>query len=191
MRPTATTLRALLVGAPLLLTACDSGSNGGTPRTAVVTAVQIDDGPLVDVNGAQWDGAGAGGPEIYFRLFYADEDYVGDPGSDVLNPRDDEFVINVSNPDQAWYDDVRTSDFPLVWDVDGGFEVRDLREDYRVVLFDYDPTTSDDVMISTRTFSFDEEAPGQTDGREDTITLEGEGADENEVQVRLRVVYED
>jgi hypothetical protein len=46
-------------------------------------------------------------------------------------------------------------------------------------------------MISTRTFSFDEEAPGQTDGREDTITLEGEGVDENEVQVRLRVVYED
>ena len=188
MRPTATTLRALLLGAPILLTACDSGSNGGTPRRAIVTAVQIDDGPLVDVNGNDWDGDLGGGPEMYFRLLYADD---SDTSAGVLNPRDDEFVVNVSNPDQAWYDDVRTSDFPLVWDVDGGFEVRDLREDYRVVLFDYDPTTSDDVMISTRTFSFDEEAPSQTDGREDTITLEGEGVDENEVQVRLRVVYED
>lgn len=182
---------ALLAGASLLLTACDSDNNDSPPRRAVVTAVQVDDGPLLDVNGAQWDGNLGGGPEIYFRLFYADEDFIVDPGADVLNPRDDRFVVNVANPDQPWYDDVRTGDFPLVWDVDGGFEVRDFREEYRVVLFNHDPLGGDDAMISTRTFFFDEEAPDRADGREDTITLEGEGADENQVQVRLRVVYED
>ena len=185
MRPFAT---ALLLGAPLLLTACDTADTDGPPRRAVVTAVQVDDGPLLAANGEQWDGTGGGGPEIYFRLLYADD---ANTSAGVLNPVDDPFVVNVSNPDQPWYDDVRTADFPLVWDVDGGFEVRDFQETYRVVLVDSDPTTADDVMISTRTFSFDEEAPARADGREDTITLEGQGADENRVQVRLRVVYED
>lgn len=178
-----------LLAAPFLLTACDS-STGGTPRRAVVTAVQVDDGPLLAVDGSQWDGSGGGGPEIYFRLYYDGDDIVANPGDDVLNPRDDRFVVNVSNPDQPWYDDIQSADFPLVWDIDGGFEVRDLRQGYRVALFDYDPTTSDDAMISTRAFTFDEEAPTETDGREDTIVLEGVGADQNLVQVRLRLRYE-
>ena len=186
-----TPLRALaLVAAPLLLAACDSASTGGAPRRAVITAVQVDDAPLVAANGNSWDGSGGGGPEIYFRLFYADTDFLSRPGDDVLNPRDDGYVVNTFNPNQAWVDDVRASDFPLVWDVDGGFEVRNLRDEYRVVLYDYDPTTEDDAMISTRTFTFAEQAPDRADGREDTIVLEGIGADENQVQVRLRVRYE-
>lgn len=178
-----------LLAAPLLLTACDS-STGGAPRRAVVTAVQIDDGPLLAVDGSQWDGTGGGGPEIYFRLYYDGDDIVANPGDDVLNPRDDRFVVNVSNPDQPWYDDIRSTDFPLIWDIDGGFEVRDLRQGYRVALFDHDPIGGDDAMISTRAFTFDEEAPTETDGREDTIVLEGAGSDQNLVQVRLRIVYE-
>ena len=171
------------------LAACDSNTDR-PPRRAIVTAVQIDDGPLRDVNGNAWDGAGGGGPEIYFRLFYADTDFRTRPGDDVLNPRDDRFVVNTLDPAQPWVNDTEGIDFPLVWTVDGGFEVRDFQESYRVVLYDYDPTNEDDPMISTRTFTFAEAAPDIADGREDTIVLDGVGADETLVRVRLRVVYE-
>ena len=179
---------ATLLAASLLLASCDS--QDGPPRRAVLTAVQIDDAPLLDVNRDRWDGAGGGGPEIYFRLFYADEDFIRDPGRDLLNPRDDRFVANAFDPETPWYDDVAPTDFPLIWDVQGGFELRDLDEPFRLVLFDYDPTTQDDPMISTRVFTFAEAAPDRTDGRDDTVVLEGEGADRDRILVRLRVRYE-
>ncbi len=176
----------LLLALPLLLTACDSG-RGRAPRRAVLTAVQIDDAPLRAANGNDWDGAGGGGPEIYFRLLLAGD---APTSAGVLNPRDDQFVVNTRTPGQAWVDDVRGSDFPLVWSVESGFEIRDLTEEYQVAIIDYDPTTEDDVMISTRPFRFSEQAPEVTDGREDTIVLEGVGADAARVRVRLRVRYE-
>ncbi|HEX8299978.1 MAG TPA: hypothetical protein VF594_12520 [Rubricoccaceae bacterium] len=182
-----TRLSHLVLLAPLALTACDTNSDG-PPRRAIVTAVQIDDAPLSDpANGDSWDGAGGGGPEVYFRLLYADESPTS-PG--VLNPRDDAFVVNTFTPGQPWVDDVNGANFPLVWTVDGGFEVRGLDDEYRVVLYDYDPIGGDDVMILTRTFTFAEAAPDIADGREDTIVLDGVGADESLVRVRLRVVYE-
>ncbi len=176
----------LLLALPLLLTACDSG-RGDVPRRAVITAVQIDDAPLRAANGNEWDGAGGGGPDVYFRLLLAGD---APTSAGVLNPRDDAFVVNTFRPEQGWYDDVRGSSFPLVWSVEGGFEVRSLTEEYEIVLVDYDPTTEDDVMISTRPFRFAEQAPEVTDGREDTIILDGVGADAGRVRVRLRVVYE-
>ena len=178
--------RLLLLALPLLLTACDSGRDR-PPRRAVVTAVQIDDAPLRAANGNDWDGAGGGGPEVYFRLLFAGD---APTSAGVLNPRDDAFVLNLTTPGQAWVDDVRGSDFPLVWAVDGGFEIRNLTDEYQIALVDYDPTTEDDVMISTRPFRFSDEAPEVADGREDTLVLEGVGADAARVRVRLRVVYE-
>ena len=175
----------LLLALPLVLTACDSGRDG-PPRRAVITAVQIDDAPLRAANGNEWDGAGGGGPEVYFRLLLAGD---APTSAGVLNPRDDQFVVNTRTPGQAWVDDVRGSDFPLVWTIDGGFEIRNLNDEYQIALVDYDPTTEDDVMISTRTFRLSEGAPEVTDGREDTIVLDGVGADATRVQVRLRVVY--
>ncbi len=179
-----------LVAAPLLLTACDTANPDRAPRRAVITAVQIDDAPLRAPDDSQWDGSGGGGPEVYFRLFFADTDETTRPGDDVLNPRDDTFVLNQTQPGQPWVDDVEGADFPLVWAVDGGFEVRNLADRFKVVLYDYDPTTSDDRMIGTRTFTFAEQAPDIADSREDTIILDGTGADQNLVRVRLRVRYE-
>ena len=184
--------RLALLASPLLLAACDTAGTDRAPRRAIVTAVQVDDAPLREVaTGNEWDGAGGGGPEVYFRLFFADEDYQTNPDRDVLNPRDDLFVVNRSTPGTPYYENVFGSLFPLVWSVDGGFEVRGLQDEYRVVLYDYDPTTDDDPMISTRTFTFSEQAPEFVDGAEDTIVLDGVGADEDRVRVRLRVVYED
>lgn len=176
----------LLLALPLLLTACDSG-RGNAPRRAILTAVQIDDAPLRAANGNEWDGGGGGGPEIYFRLLRAGD---APTSGGVLNPRDDQFVVNTQMPGQAWVDDVRGSDFPLVWEVESGFEVRNLNDAYEIALVDYDPTTEDDVMISTRPFRFSEEAPDVADGREDTLILDGVGADAARVRVRLRVRYE-
>ena len=178
--------RLLLLALPLLLTACDSGRDQ-PPRRAVLTAVQIDDAPLRAANGNEWDGAGGGGPEVYFRLLLAGD---APTSAGVLNPRDDAFVLNQITPGQAWVDDVSGSDFPLVWSVEGGFEIRNLNDEYQIAVIDYDPTTEDDVMISTRRFRFSEQAPEVTDGREDIIVLEGVGADAARVRVRLRVVYE-
>ncbi len=175
----------LLVAAPLLLSACDT-TRDRPPRRAIVTAVQIDDAPLRDpASGSEWDGAGGGGPEVYFRLLYADESTTS---RGALNPRDDRFVLNQRTPGQPWVDDTRGSDFPLVWAVDGGFEVRDLRDSFRVALYDYDPTTEDDLMGVTQAFTFADGAPDIADGREDTIILDG--TDQSLVRVRLRVRYE-
>lgn len=187
---TATAMRRsllLLVAAPLLITACDTNRDRA-PRRAIVTAVQIDDAPLRDpANGAEWDGATGGGPEVYFRLLYADQN---ETSRGALNPRDDGFVRNQLTPGQAWVDDVDGADFPLVWTVDGGFEVRDLRDEFRVALYDYDPVGGDDLMGETGTFTFGDEAPAIADGREDTVVLDGVGLGGEQVRVRLRVRYE-
>ena len=176
-----------LVAAPLLLTACDTNQDRA-PRRAIITAVQIDDAPLRDAaNGNEWDGAAGGGPEVYFRLLNADESATS-PGT--LNPRDDSFVLNQTTPGQAWVDDVSGVDFPLVWAVDGGFEVRNLRDAFRVALYDYDPLDSDDLMGETEVFTFADDAPAIADGREDTIVLDGVGLGGDQVRVRLRVRYE-
>lgn len=190
MRPFATARwSSLVLVAVLAVAGCDSAGDG-PPTRAVITSVQIDDGPLRDDDGNLWDGTAGGGPDVYFRLFFADEDFIGEPGRDLLNPRDDAFVVNVATPGVPYVDDVSGNDFPLIWDVDGGFEVRGLDEPYRIVLYDYDPTTEDDPMISTRTFTLDEAAPDRVDGRTETIVLDGEGSARDRVLVRLRVRYE-
>lgn len=177
----------LLVAAPLLLTACDTNRDR-PPRRAIITAVQVDDAPLFDpANGNEWDGSGGGGPEVYFRLLYADQNQTS---RGVLNPRDDRFVLNQRTPGQPWVDDVRGSDFPLVWAVEGGFEVRNLSDSFRITLYDYDPTTEDDFMGGTEAFTFGDEAPAIADGRDDTIVLYGAGASSDRILVRLRVRYE-
>ena len=182
-------LLGLVLASALLFPACDTAQ--GPPRRAVITSVQIDDAPLRTDTGGTWDdGTFGGGPEVYFRLFYADEDFLADPGRDLLNPRDDARVQNATTPGQPWVDDVGDRSFPLIWDIDGGFEIRDFNESYRIVLYDYDPGNSDDPMISTRPFTLAEAAPDQTDGRTDTIVLEGEGTARDRVLVRIRIRYE-
>ncbi len=139
--------------------------------------------------GGGWDGSSGGGPEIYFRLFFADTDWRNRPNDDLLNPRDDPFAVATASA-SAWYENVVGASFPLVWAVDGGFELN-LRDAYRVTLFDYDPTTSDDAMASAEPFVLSDYAPEFVTGREQTIVLRGEGADRDVVQVRLRLVFED
>lgn len=179
---------ALLVLAGAL-SACDTNRDV-VPRRAIVTAIQVDDAPLVEPGtGNAWDGSGGGGPEVYFRLFFADEDYVANPGNDLLNPRDDDFAVPTGSP-SAWYEDVQGVDFPLVWAIGGGYEL-DLRDAYRVALFDYDPFDSDDPTIATEEVVLGDFAPEFVDGREQVIVLRGVGADRDLVQVRLRVVFED
>ena len=188
MRPFAT-LSRLAFAVVLVASGCDTVGEG-PPLRAVVTSVQVDDAPLRDDDGNLWDGSVGGGPDVYFRLFFADEDFLAEPGRDLLNPRDDAFVVNTAAPGVPHVDNTGDRSFPLIWDIDGGFEVRGFDEPYRIVLYDYDPTTEDDPMISTRTFTFAEAAPERVDGRTETIVLDGEGAARERVLVRLRVRYE-
>jgi hypothetical protein len=177
---------SLVLAAVTFLGACDT--IGTVPTRAVLLGVQVDDAPFRQANGDLWDGSLGGGPEIYFRLFDADVDYLAFPNDDRLNPRDDGFVLS-RNGTEPWVEDANINTLPFVWDIDAGFELRDLRREYRIVLYDYDPFDSDDPMISTEVFALEDFAPDRTDGRVDTIVLEGEGADRNAVQIRLRVRY--
>ncbi len=180
----------LLLGS-LTLVACDTIAGGGVPRRAFLTVVQIDDAPLSN-GGDGWDGSLGGGPDLYFRVYPADFNDGQCLGGDVLNPRDDDFVVSRFS-DQPWVDDVDGVDFPLVWDVDPagrGFEFPDLRLEYRIAVCDYDPLDSDEAVAQTEAFSFGAFAPDRADGRDDVIVLGGRrgGAD---TSVRLRVVYGD
>lgn len=183
---------ALLLGllsSSLVVSGCDTLS-GGPARSAEILAVQIDDAPLRKADGGTWDGSLGGGPEIYFRLFDTSVDFAAYPNDDILNPRDDAFVLARASS-QPFYEDVQAQDFSLFWDIDQGFEIRDLRRELRIALFDYDPLDSDDPMIETEAFTLADFAPDRADGSVDTIVLEGIGADRNVVQVRLRVRYRD
>lgn len=183
-------LRHVLVSVPLLTVAACDVTTGGPPESAFLTVVQVDDAPLSDA-GAGWDGGSGGGPEIYFRIYEASAAIDQCPATDVLSARDDADIVVARFSDSPWYEDVDGGDFPLVWDVDPvgrGFEFRDLNRLYRVVLCDYDPTTGDEDMIETESFTFGEFAPEEADGFEDSIVLSGiDGG--SEVAVRLRLVY--
>jgi hypothetical protein len=183
---------ALALAAALTLTACDSQADR-PPSRAFLVGVQIEDAPLFDVNGDRWDGGVfPSGPDIYFRVYFADQDFAGaDFNNDLLNARDDASFVIPQGSVEPWFSDVEGIDFPLVWAVDGGFELRRLSDELRIVVTDYDPTSGDDVMIATEPFTLGEFAPALADGREDTILLRGVGAFEDEVAVRLRVVYDD
>lgn len=176
------------------VSACDSGDTNGPPRTARITKVTILDAPLVDPDGAGWDG-GSDGPEIYFRLFDDNIDYIQDPDRDRLNPRDDGSVDAVSSSD-AWYDNVNAGSFPLVWDVDPGYTVRDLTDPLYIALYDRDGIGGggDDPMAETSVFRLSTSAPSIVDDQPDVITLtSGLDRDGNptNINVRITVVYED
>lgn len=182
----------LVLFASLVAAGCDSGSQG-PPRSARILEVAVTDAPLVDPsNGQDWDGDIGGGPEVYFRLFDADVDVVADPGADRLNPRDDAEVFAVDSA-EPWYEDVRDSTFPLFWDVEPGYVVRDLEDELVVALFDYDPFGDDDPMAVSEVFRMGDVAPSQVDGRVDTITLRGVDLDgrDADVGVRLTVLFDD
>lgn len=185
----------LLLAAVLTLAACDTNGDG-VPRTAVITRIVVEEAPLSDPNGDGWDGGSnplADGPEVYFRLFDAFVDYQLDPGADRLNPRDDVDVFALGS-DQPWYEAVDERDFPLLWDVDPGYIVRDLGSPLYVALFDYDPTTGDDPMGETEVFTLFDLAPARVTGRAETIRLGGfdrTGAATGEVSVRITVEFFD
>lgn len=168
-------MRALSLSALLLLAVagCDTATDG-PPRSAEILRVVVDDAPLADVAGQGWDGDNplSDGPEIYFRLFDDFVDYVSQPGSDRLNPRDDGavFAPSSSNP---WYDNVEVADFPLVWEVEPGYVVRDLDDPLYVALFDYDPTNDDDPMAESEVFTLRDIAPAVVDGQADVVRLDG------------------
>ncbi len=175
----------------LLVAGCDSGESDGPPRTARIIKVTVNDAPLVDVNGDGWDG-GSDGPEIYFRLFDSDVDFVADPGSDRLNPRDDDEVIPLDSGSD-WYNDVDAGSFPLVWDIEPGYVVRDLDDQLYITLFDYDPTTGDDPMAESSVFRLETNAPARVTGTPSVINLTGVDLSGNptDFSVRLTVVYDD
>ncbi len=181
----------LLLAGALVLGACDTIADGGVPRRAFLAVVQIDEAPLSN-GGDGWDGSLGGGPDLYFRIYPADFNSTQCLGGDVLNPRDDAFVVSRYSA-EPWVDDVHAYDLPLVWDVDpagSGFEFPYLDVAYRVAVCDYDPTTSDEAVAQTEAFTFGEFAPRVADGRDDVIVLEGRRGG-YKTSVRLRVVYGD
>ena len=101
------------------------------------------------------------------------------------------FAPSSSSP---WYEDVAVADFPLVWDVDPGYIVRDLDDPLYVALFDYDPTTGDDPMAESEVFTLRDFAPDLVDDRADVIVLRGfdlDGDAIDEFSVRLTVQFLD
>lgn len=192
-------MRVLCSLVVLLLVAagCDSGPNTpGPPVTAEILKITVDDAPLSDPAGEGWDGNNplSDGPEIYFRLFDDDVDYQSDPGGDRLNARDDDdIVFPIGGTGQAWFEDVRVVDFPLVWEVDPGYVVRDLDDPLYLALFDYDPNP-DDPMAESYTFALRDYAPDVETGRAQTFSLEGFDRNGNAIadfDVRITVQFFD
>ncbi|WP_420454492.1 hypothetical protein [Rubrivirga sp.] len=185
---------ALLSVLLLAASGCDTGEPG-PPRSATILKVTVDAAPLADPAGAGWDGDNplSDGPEVYFRLFDDAVDYRTDPGDDRLNPRDDGSVFALGS-EQPWFDDVEEADFPLVWEVEPGYVVRDLDDPLYVALFDYDPTTGDDPMAESEVFTLREVAPAIVTGRAEVIRLLGfdrNGDAVDDVEVRLTVEFFD
>ena len=184
----------LLTALAFLAAGCDTGSGiGGAPRAADVLKVTVIDAPVADENGDGWDGDNplSDGPEVYFRLFDADVDYIASPGADRLNPRDDGSVFALGS-DQPWYDNVDAADFPLVWDVDPAYVVRDLDDELYVALYDYDPTTGDDAMGESEVFRLREIAPRSVTGEAQIVTLGGFDRNGDEIpdfEIRLTVEF--
>jgi len=189
---------ALLAGALLLVSACDSTSaTGGPPQSARIVKVTVIDAPLRTPEGDLWDGSAGGGPEIYFGLFDDFIDYhdIGNGALDDsrLDARNDDGSVIALTSNQPWYESVDALDLPLVWDVDPGYVVRNLDDPLYLALFDYDPTTADDPMAESDVFVLRDYAPRGVDGQADVITLSGldrDGVRAN-VNVRLTVIFDD
>ena len=184
------------VFALLLAAGCDTGREPGPPRSAEIVRSVVDDAPLADVAGRGWDGDNplSDGPEIYFRLFDDAVDYVTDPGNDRLNPRDDDDIVFAPSSSDPWYEDVEVADFPLVWDVEPGYVVRDLDDPLYIALLDYDPTTGDDPMAESEVFTLRDVAPAIVSDRAEVIRLRGfdlDGDAIDEFEVRVTVEFFD
>ena len=185
-------MRAALLAVPALLLAsgCDVTSEPGPPRSAEIVRIVVNDAPLADEAGDGWDGDNplSDGPEIYFRLF---DDYIDDPGGDRLNPLDDGDIVFAPLSNEPWYSDVDVADFPLVWDVDPGFVIRDLDDPLYVALFDYDTQfNSDDLMAESEVFTLRDVAPAIVSDRAEVIRLfgfdrDGDAIDDFEVRVTV------
>ena len=188
---------ALALSALVLVTGCDSG-NGledfGPPRTARILKVSVDAAPLRQEDGDAWD-PGGGEPDIYFRLFDDFVDYEADPQGARLSARVDDDIVRPVSSGDAWYENVRTADFSLVWDVDPGFVIRDLTDPLYLALFDYDPFDDDDPMAYSEDFTLLDFAPTRVDGTADVIVLDGfdrGGVDlGSDFRVRLTVQFDD
>ncbi|PAP77773.1 hypothetical protein [Rubrivirga marina] len=163
-----------VLGLLLIAPGCDTVEDG-PPRSAEILRIVVDDAPLSDVAGQGWDGDNplSDGPEIYFRLFDDFVDYVSRPGDDRLNPRDDGDIVSAPSSSSAWYENVEVADFPLIWEVDPGYIVRDLDDPLYVALFDYDPTTGDDPMAESEVFTLRDIAPAIVDDQADVVRLDG------------------
>ena len=189
---------ALVASALLAVSACDTTSGtGGPPRSARIVKVTVIDAPLRIPEGDLWDGSAGGGPEIYFALFDDAIDYhdigAGALDDSRLDARNDANVYALGS-DQPWYESVSRATFPLVWDVDPGYVVRDLDDPLYLALLDYDPTTADDPMAESDVFVLRDYAPRDVDGRADVIDLGGfdrNGDAIADFDVRLTVVFED
>ena len=154
-----------LLAGLLVLSACDTGDP--TPdevRRVFITEIAIDDAPLMQPNGDDWDGATGGGPDIYIELING--------GALVASFEGDEFS------------GVDNNDFPLVWLPVPEIEFTRFNVDLGVDLFDEDPTTADDFMGGTETVNLQELIDS---GVPNFVRLES--ADE-EIQVSIRLRYE-
>jgi len=101
------------------------------------------------------------------------------------------FALDGTDP---WYSDAEALDLPMVWDVDPGYRVRSLRDPLYVALFDYDPTTGDDPMGATETFSLIDIAPARAS--DEAVILRLDGFDRNDdptaaVRVSLTIRFLD
>lgn len=159
------------------LSACDTGD--GIPRGVEIYQIVIEDTPLFQPNGERWDGGVIpSGPDVYFLL-------VDRNGNILLNTDDEELNREPGGDGIGNYTDVGSPDFPLVWDLDPPFYLPGFDRSLEIIVKDDDPTTTDDEIEFTETFTFrSDDAPVDVDT--DLVLRSPSG--ETTVRIRYRVV---
>jgi hypothetical protein len=108
----------LLLGAPLVLGACDlfgGGDDDEIIRRAFVTRVVIEDFPLTNPDeGNGWDGGDITSnaeADLYFRL-------LGSTGGEILNGEESNLVTVDGRPGESRYENAGAADLPVSFTVD-------------------------------------------------------------------------
>ena len=168
----------LLLTAPLVFSACSlTETEPDDVRRAFITRVNVEATPLTQPNGDGWDGSLGGGPDVYFLLY-------GSGGVQLLNGESDSRVSIPGGGSN--YGDVTINDFPLIYTVDNA-EFNDLDRQLYVEVKDDDPTTTDDTIETTRTFTLREFLPSTlpSDGTHSFAVASASG----NTSVRITVRY--
>jgi hypothetical protein len=170
----------------LYLPACDTGDDDGTGEITrvVITEVEVENAPLVQPDGDDWDGGVLGvgeEPDIYFDLVNADT------GSPILGTTVEEFS------------DVQQEDLPIVWSPTPGADENTMEEieftrfgtPLAFDLWDADPELTkgdDDFMGSTESFTIQELVDMTTPPT--VFTVQCPDTSDVDISIRIRLRYE-